>query len=600
MKRLKRLLTGCLGTVILTAVLAVNCLAAQAKESEDRCMNVVFVLDQSGSMANTDAGALRFEAVELFLGLATETGNYMGGVVFDDTIVLQRDIEKINSKESKNELSAAIRNAVSYGDTDIGKAIELATRMLVTSGNPNLRSSIILLSDGNTDLPKDATGDALKASNQSKQNAITTAREKGIKVHSVCLNANGAAKKEELQEISDATGGTCVEVKSAADLKNVFSQFYNIIYGTETINLADTTIPEGGELEVPFEIPSIGVKEANIIINSLNENTSYNLINPDGYGYIQAEMDDMSIKAKTFTVIKIQKPKAGGWVLKVRGVAGDQVKIDMVYNASLSIELVTDTGITDIAPGETVNFTAKIFNEGSAITDGQIYRDTPITLVAVDTETGTEDTVQTMNVQTDTVTASLTISAEGTYDVRARCVINGLTVSSNTIQIKADSANTAVPVTAAPAAAEKKSLSPMIPGIIIAVILAVIFAILLANLKKKSGGSVIRGRIQFSGYNEGFLGSPVTFDGGKGKMLLSRFLDYSQDVGVDLANTYLKAGEKETYIYLVSKNGYYTDAAPDAKSKKIRLDAETETDISSDMDFGKYLKITYIPDDMGY
>ena len=79
-----------------------------------------------------------------------------------------------------------------------------------------------------------------------------------------------------------------MEVKSAEDLKEVFNQFYNIIYSTETINIADTVIPENGELEVPFTIPAMGVEEANIIINTLNPDTTYNLLNPDGYGYIQA------------------------------------------------------------------------------------------------------------------------------------------------------------------------------------------------------------------------------------------------------------------------------------------------------------------------
>ena len=81
-------------------------------------------------------------------------------------------------------------------------------------------------------------------------------------------------------------------------------------------------------------------------------------------------------------------------------------------------------------------------------------------------------------------------------------------------------------------------------------------------------------------------------------MLLSRYLEYKQDVGVDLANTYLKAGDKDSYIYVISKSGYYTDANPDAKSKKIRLDSEIT--ISNDIDFGKYLRITYIPEDTEY
>ena len=111
---------------------------------------------------------------------------------------------------------------------------------------------------------------------------------------------------------------------------------------------------------------------------------------------------------------------------------------------------------------------------------------------------------------------------------------------------------------------------------------------------------MIRGRIQLTGYNDGFLGAPVTHDGIKGKMMIGRYLDYRQDVGIEPGNTYLIAGESDSYIYLVSKKGYYTNLNPDVKNKKIRLDADIETEISNDIDFGKFLRITYIPEDMGF
>ena len=39
-----------------------------------------------------------------------------------------------------------------------------------------------------------------------------------------------------------------ITVKEPDDgMKEVFNQFYNIIYSTETINIADTVIPENGE-----------------------------------------------------------------------------------------------------------------------------------------------------------------------------------------------------------------------------------------------------------------------------------------------------------------------------------------------------------------
>lgn len=602
MKNLRRYVGVCLAVLLMLTGVLVNSTMVQAAETDEHRMNVVFVLDQSGSMAKTDANALRYEAVDLFLGLATETGNYMGAVVFDDSIVLQRDITEISGKESKQELSDSIKAAKSFGDTNIGMAIELATQMLQNSGNPNLRSAIVLLSDGNTDLPKDTTGQALAASEQSKKNAIDAARAQGIKIHSVCLNANGAAKKQELQDISDATGGVCVEVKSAEDLKEVFNQFYNIIYSTETINIADTVIPENGELEVPFMIPAMGVEEANIIINTLNPDTTYNLLNPDGYGYIQSEMDAMSIKAKTFTVIKIEKPKSGEWILKVRGITGDQVKVDMVYNASISIDLTSGTGDFTWNAGESAEVTAVFSNMGNIVTDASIYQQYPITIKAVDASGATvvEEVMEVKDASAE-ASAALQLTNDGEYTLTATAKIDDMTISSVPVMVKIAAGTQAAPVkTAAPASTPEKKGLGLLPILLIVVLLILLIVAVIILLSKKRGSGIIRGRIQFLGYNDGYLGSPQTFDGAKGKMILSRYLEYSEDVGVELGNTYLKAGERDSYIYLISPKGYYTDANPDAKNKKIRLDAEMEVQVSSDIDFGKYLKITYIPDDMGY
>ena len=154
--------------------------------------------------------------------------------------------------------------------------------------------------------------------------------------------------------------------------------------------------------------------------------------------------------------------------------------------------------------------------------------------------------------------------------------------------------------TAAPASTTEKKGLGLLPILLIVVLLILLIIAVIILLSKKRGSGIIRGRIQFLGYNDGYLGSPQTFDGAKGKMILSRYLEYSEDVGVELGSTYLKAGERDSYIYLISPKGYYTDANPDAKNKKIRLDAEMEVQVSSDIDFDKYLKITYIPDDMGY
>ena len=601
MNSVKRIAAGIL-VILLTVVLLERNTGIVMAATDDGAsrMNVVFVLDESGSMSGSDENELRYEAVDLFLGIATDAGNYMGAVSFDDTIVLQEDIKEITGKELKDTLSESIRRAQSKGDTDIGKAVELATRMLMESGNSSLSSAIILLSDGNTDLPKDILGEAKEASATSKKNAIESARNSGIKIYTICLNSDGTARKEELQEISDATGGNCVEVKSPEDLKKVFSQFYDMIYSTDTINLADTVIPSGGELEIPFDIPMIGVEEANIIINTLNEDTAYNLFNPDGYGYTQAEMQDMEIKARTFTIIKIKEPEEGEWKLIVRGVAGDQVIIDMVYNSDLIIEAALNYEDDTIHTGEDVEVTAQLVNSGRAVSDEAVYQSCPFKVNVRNIRTGNISEYE-MEVKGDHSSCVLQFDEYGDTEIQIYCDIDNVKVKSETITLNVDDIeeNPVEESDEEPEPVKKWRLSDILALILIPIVLIIIIIILILVYRRRN--RMIRGRIQISGYTEdGFVRAPETFDGSKGKMMLSRCLDFSENVGINMAKTYLVAGERDSYIYLVSKTGYYTDVSPTEKNKKIRLEADMEVDISSDIDFGKGIKVTYMPNDMGY
>lgn len=571
-------------------------------------MNVVFVLDQSGSMAYTDADALRYEAVELFMGLAADKGNYMGAVVFDDSIVLQKDIVEINGKTSKEALAGAIRGARGNGDTDIGKALDTAVRMLESSANEDIPSAIILLSDGNTDLPKDTTGELLEASERGRERAVQSAKEKGISIYTICLNANGEANVSELSSISDATGGSCVEVRNAEDIKDVFSQFYNIIYRADTINLEDTIIPGSGELEISFGIPVMGVEEANIIINTLSPDTVYSLVNPDGYECTRAEMQEMEIRAKTFTVIKIPGPKRGTWVLRVRGVPGDQIRIDLLYNLLLTIHLEMDPSEDPSGtPSDNVTLKAQLVNDGSVVTDMQVYEGYPIKLFYEDIDSGRLQEEWMVPGNSEVVCTLQGIEA-GSYNFYACCTVDDVEVKSNaikrtirepepdpTMKPESDPTTESEPDPDLPIKDWEKTVKEIL--IIVLAVVAVLCAILLLKYLRSIGligKRLIRGKIQCWGFNQDPMGASTTFEGEKGRMWLGRRLSYARDVGVDLGSAYLIAGEKDSYIYLISKKGYYTDRSSSARSKKIRLDANMDIKISRDNGFSQYLQIRYI------
>ena len=85
--------------------------------------NVVFVIDASSSMLETDHSLWRYEAIDLFLGLATDAGNHMGAVIFNDRIIAAIQMQEINGKDIKTTFSQNLRNSPIQGDTDIGGAV---------------------------------------------------------------------------------------------------------------------------------------------------------------------------------------------------------------------------------------------------------------------------------------------------------------------------------------------------------------------------------------------------------------------------------------------------------------------------------------------
>ena len=285
-KRMKKLTALLLGAVLGFGG-AVPAKAA-AEENKANKYNVVFVVDESGSMLTTDKNQLRYDSLDLFLGLMSQQGNYAGTVSFDDKILHSEKLTAVNGSEGKSALSAVIReNTAKQGDTDIGGALECAVNMLDGAADADLPSAIILLTDGNTDLDNNpaAVSKEEETSLEKKAEAIDKAREKGYQIYSVCLNENGAADFSETQQISSATQGQAQEVKSAADLEKVLQMFYQMIYGTSPLIV-------NGE----FDVPKIGVEEANIMIEG--EITGVTLTGPDGQVFRDAE----ETKAGTVTL----------------------------------------------------------------------------------------------------------------------------------------------------------------------------------------------------------------------------------------------------------------------------------------------------------
>lgn len=399
-------LCGLLAALLCVALLSTVALAEERPGGNH--FNVEIVLDASGSMQKTDPSGYRYEAIRLFVNLLAERENVLGGIVFSTDIDAQQPPTEITNQSGKNAVIDQLESVPPTGGwTNIGQGLNLAVDELQTCGNAENPSVIILLSDGNTDM---ATPEEEQASLDIKAEAIQKARESGIAIYSVCLNANRTADTSEMEQISKATGGVFLEVSKAEDLRDVFNTFYSLIYGTATNEIIQAAFPDSGLVEKTFDIPGLGVEEVNIIV--YGKATQIQLYRPDGTEYPAA-----LVVSNSFAMMKVTDVTPGTWRIVVRGVPGDQIKVNLVYNPNLTVNAAIVNEDDVINPTDPVKVTATLTSGGVIATDVGQYNGYAAVLHVLDaygTEIETEP--MTLGPQGFEVRKNL---GEGTYYFQA-------------------------------------------------------------------------------------------------------------------------------------------------------------------------------------
>ncbi len=403
-----------------------------AASTEANKFNVIFVLDASGSMNQTDQSGLRYDALNLFLGLLTENGNHVGDVIFTQTIDNTLNIKEITSQDDKRQVLENLKSInPSSGDTNIGLALAAATDMLDSGKNANLDSVILLLSDGNTDLD---TKKALEESQYYKEYGIAHAKSSKYKIYCIGLNANGAMNGDELKSIAEQTGGQFVEVASPEDLSKVTETFYSMIYNTPS-ETERVIIGQDGTVKKNFSVPDIGIEEVNIVVRGQNDKIE--LVQPDGSMVPQTEVDQMSLKTPEYTIAKIPNPTKGEWSVVVYGNPGAEVTVTLISNVDLAVRAEAQPMNQVYKKGDKVKVLATIVSKGSDISDENIYNANKAELTLTNNASGQEEKIP-MTVNNGKYVAEITLSDLAAYDAVVEVTANNIKKSSDKLTFNVD------------------------------------------------------------------------------------------------------------------------------------------------------------------
>lgn len=404
--RIKKLVALLVVITVISASLMVSD-ADGTVESGVNKFNVVLVLDASESMKKTDPDGYRYEALEQFIFMLADTDNYLGCVVFDTKIKAESELSLVTGQEEKNAVIETLESvSPNHGYTNIGDALQAAVDMIETSGNPDLPSVIVFLSDGNTDMPTDSE---IEESLETKANAIEEARNADISIYSVCLNANGSADITEMQQISEATGGVFNEVTTAADLQNVLSSFYALIYNTVPVPIEAEVFPDSGIITKTFDIPGLGVEEANFLI--YGEVDSITVYDPAG-----AEYPAETLINSTCGMTKVMNPVPGECTVEVHGEPGTSIYGNMVYNVNLVVVGSSDLNQMTGSTSTPVNFNVQLGTGSVMATDPSQYNGFSAELIISDAY-GTDLETLSMTLGDNGFDVAKTFDA-GTYNFR--------------------------------------------------------------------------------------------------------------------------------------------------------------------------------------
>ncbi len=169
-------------------------------------MDVVFVLDSSGSMSWNDPNGYRKTASKSFVDALLQ-GDRAAVVDFDSYASLTQGLTS-----DFNAVKSALDRIDSYGGTNIGAGVRIANNELIRKSSSDRIKVEILLTDGEGSYDYSLT---------------TQAKNNNIIIYTIGLG--NSVDETLLRSIAEGTGGMYFPVSSASQLPDVFSRISEII-----------------------------------------------------------------------------------------------------------------------------------------------------------------------------------------------------------------------------------------------------------------------------------------------------------------------------------------------------------------------------------
>jgi len=356
-------------------------------------LDVIFVIDNSGSMRQSDPQKLALSASNLFIDMCEGSDSRVGYVMFTNEIPAFQPLTDLQSNNESLKAAIARTQWVSNGDTDTALGLEKAYELLERDslgGKSDRKPVVILLSDGNTDLPR---GPRTKAESLAALEVMKTKfADAGVPIHTIGFNFDGSLDIEAMGEIADITGATFDEVNSADQLPGILRKIYGHLTGAESRHYQMTAT--GGPQSYIITPKNSSAYKVTVTISANNPIKDASITDPDGTNYdVSKQSAAVSVNEdpnRKYILFTLYRPAKGDWVLTFTGTKDDIVSIDElnVYD----FDLIMDIPVVATTPPFETRISWQLQDRaGAKVTDADLIGDLLLTLYVKNITDGTEE-----------------------------------------------------------------------------------------------------------------------------------------------------------------------------------------------------------------
>lgn len=406
MKRLKvvSFLLSC-----LVFISASFCASGEEIASGKNGLDVMFVMDYSGSMAANDPDNTAIGMVKAFIDTVHSADIRIGFVAYNDHIMSSAAPVSVRTQEERDSLKNLMDSAGYSGNTDIGLGLNYAYGL---TGQENGRKCIIvLISDGETDLKGSQAGRTKATSDQDLRNTVEACQSRSIPLYTVAFGKYDGSK-EILKEISNQTGGQNYTVEKPETLIEVLYGIFHDNMAYRIQEIAGGIYGEGSQ-NLRIKLDDSHLDEMDVL-----------MISPQQIGDTTVVYGEQQIKPVNlvhYSVAKVSDIK--------RDISEMTIQTNTKKNQELKIYLISYRDLIPVMEIETAIARNKPLpyqiyfkdKSGSVIRDEAFYTNfTPKVVIYPDgqSDSGRRD-IETA-VKEGILTGEMVLSQSGTYYIEAR------------------------------------------------------------------------------------------------------------------------------------------------------------------------------------